>query len=90
MLTVVYYLGSTNRISGFAYNTDKKTFKEFVITAKEWLNNRSNFKLPSDEPNGIDYFMPTLSDVDGRRMRLERLGFTRDDNMVLDFGIFTR
>ena len=82
MRIINYYRGSTDKLSGFVYDTDAKTYKEFAIAGKDWTeeyvkNNtyysrhKKNFKIPAD----IDYFFPTKSKfIAHRASRCRRAG----------------
>ncbi len=94
MRIINYYRGSTDKLSGFVYDTETKTYKEFAIAGKNWTeeytkNNtyysrhKKNFKIPAD----IDYFFPTKTDMTHRLETIKKLKFKKDDKMVLDFGV---
>ena len=96
MKIINYYRGSTDRLSGFVYDTDNNTYKEFTLAGNVWTeeikkgNNiysvsKKAFKLPAD----IDYFFPTKSDMSTKLTDIKNLGFTEDAGMILDFGVCT-
>lgn len=102
MIICNYYRGGTDKLSGFVYDTEKKTYKEFTIVGEDWTDtvrkkapykyigeriysvHKPGFKVPGD----ISYFFQTKSDMTDRLETIKQLGFTKDDVMILDFGIF--
>ena len=84
-----YYRGGTDRISGFVYNTDNKTFKSFIFSASKWLNEDGTYKFGFKTPGDIKYFFQTLRLLNDTLSELQYIGFKEDNNMPLDFGIFT-
>lgn len=95
MLISNYYRGSTDRLSGFIYDTDKKIFKTYSLKSSDWVDEYqdkgctwSKVKPGWKDPADIDYFFPTKSDVEMRLIRIKQLGFKKDTSMVLDFGLF--
>ena len=94
MRIINYYRGGTDKLSGFVYDTDTKTYKEFAIAGKDWTENfkkdntlysrhKKNFKIPAD----IDYFFPTKGDMTKRLDTIKKLKFKKDNKMILDFGV---
>ena len=89
-----YYCGSTDKISGFVYDTEQRTYKEFTVREQEWIQEKPNglteiipgFHIPGE----IEYFFQTKRDMLFRIDRIKKLGFTEDAEMVLDFGTFNR
>lgn len=101
MVICNYYRGGTDKLSGFVYDTEKKTYKEFVIQGKDWtqeVRNKAPYNYIGENiysaapgfvvPGDIDYFFQTKLDMSSRLETIKHLGFTKDDMMVLDFGIF--
>ena len=95
MIICNYYRGGTDKLSGFVYDTEKKTYKEFSIQGKDWTRDfkkdNNIYSVPVsgfNNPGDIDYFFPTKADMTSRLETIKQLGFTRDDVMILDFGIF--
>ena len=98
MLITNYYRGGTERLSGFTFDTEKKTYKSFVIPAKEWshewVDNKGNvmsaplknFKTPGD----VYYHFGTKAELDEKLSAIKRLKFKEDTTMVLDFGTTKR
>ena len=89
-----YYRGSTDRLSGFAFDTEKKAYKEFSLSANDWVTfkrykqhlisePKEGFKQPCD----IGYFFQTRRELDEKLHDLIVLGFKEDESMVLDFGV---
>ena len=95
-----YYRGATDKVSGFAYDTEAKTYKEFSIQGKDWtreavgvdefgrkrscIMTKEGFRLAGD----IACSFQTKWDMEIRLDDIKELGFTEDTAMVLDFGIF--
>ena len=91
MLITNYYRGGTDRVSGFVFDTEKKIYKEFVFKGKEWRDRNTydfidGFKMYGD----LQYFFPTLRDMEHQLVQIRVLNFKEDPSMVLDFGIFTK
>ncbi len=75
-----YYLDSTGKITGFVYDTEAKTYKDFVLEPDEW--SPETIKLPSS----MEYFFPTLGTLNACQKKLKTLGFVEDNNMQLSFA----
>lgn len=98
MLITNYYRGGTERLSGFTFDTEKKTYKSFVIPAKEWshtwVDKRGNIiSAPLDgftTPGDVYYYFNTKTELDEKLSAIRRLKFKEDTTMVLDFGITKR
>ena len=95
MLIANYYRGGTDRLSGFVYDTKKKTFTTYSIKGIDWVEEYqdkgclwSKPKTGWKEPADISYFFPTKSDMKECLTRIKQLGFKEDTSMVLDFGLF--
>lgn len=95
MIITNYYRGGTDRLSGFTFDTEMKTYKEFVIPGKLWTKEyvrRDRVMVGPmdgfDNPGDLDYYFPTLTEVHMKLNDIKRLGFKEDKDMVLDFGIF--
>jgi len=93
MLISNYYRGSTELVSGFIYDTEKRTYKTFQLKAKEWSHTwrkgnyiksgpLKDFKNPAD----ITYYFPSKSEMEMKLIDIQKLGFTEDNSIVLDFG----
>ena len=94
MLICNTYWGGTDRLSGFVYDTEKKTYKEFSLAGETWAYSyiqkgniyshcKDGFKLPAD----IEYAFGTKSEMKSKLFDIQQLGFKEDTNMVLDFGL---
>lgn len=92
MVITSYYRGSSDRLSGVTFDTEKKTFKTWVLKANEWcheyrkgntLYSKANddFKAPGD----LQYYHQYKSELDTKVVELQRLGFVEDTTMVLTF-----
>ena len=89
------YRGCTDRLSGFTYDTDRKTYKVYSLHGKEWTREekreRALWSFPKDgwrEPGDINYCFPTKFDMELHLEIIKELGFAEDKEMALDFGIF--
>lgn len=92
MIITNYYRGSTDRLSGFVFDTDKKTYKEFVIPGKIWTEDKGDkicTKDGFDPPGDLQYYFRTLTEMQWKLDDVRKMGFKEDKNMILDFGIFT-
>ena len=96
MLINNYYRGGTDRISGFVYDTEKKTYKNYVMTSDKWtdvkitvggkiIKTKKGFKVPVE----ISYYFSTKQEMEMMLNLLKTLGFREDPAINLDFGIFT-
>ena len=98
MLITNYYRGSTDRLSGFTFDTEMKVYKTFVIPAKEWSHEwiDKNHNLMSGPlkgfttPGDVYYYFRTKTELDEKLTQLKRLKFKEDKTMILDFGIFKK
>ena len=106
MLISNYYRGGTERLSGFIYDTEKKTYKEYSLKANEWSHEYEREKdcgygrkvteylsgpLPDfKDPADISYYFNTKSEMEIKLHEIQRLGFTEDTTMVLDFGTIVK
>ncbi|ADL36099.1 hypothetical protein bpr_II161 (plasmid) [Butyrivibrio proteoclasticus B316] len=94
MLINTYYKGATDKVTGFVYDTDRKSFKDYSFVSSEWLTIKGreeeaveNFKMCGD----MCYFMPTLKVLNQQRNELVNFcSFFEAADMVLDFGAFTK
>lgn len=92
MIITNYYRGSTDKLTGFAFDTDRKTYKEFAIPGKIWTDDKGNRISPKngfDTPGDLDYYFRTLTEMQWKLDDVRKMGFEEDKNMILDFGIFT-
>ena len=83
-----YYRGGTDRITGHIFDTEKKTYKRFILKEADWIDKttdriKKGFKFEAD----IEYYRATLSEVENNLSRLISLGFTADNAEKLTFGI---
>lgn len=96
MLIINYYRGGTDRLSGFIFDTEKKIYKEFCLPADTWSEEytkdntyysrpKKKFKAPGD----ISYYFQTKWEMESKMVEIRKLGFKKNDNMVLDFGVCT-
>ena len=98
MLITNYYRGGTERLSGFTFDTEKKTYKSFVIPAKEWshtwVDKKGNIMSAALDgfttPGDVYYYFNTKAELDEKLSAIRRLKFKEDTTMVLDFGITKR
>ena len=95
MQIATYYRGGTDKITGFVFDTDEHSYKTFYINKDEWTEythrfschmRKENFKMAGD----IEYHMETKGDVDRQLSKIEALGYSVDNTMILDFGIFKK
>ena len=95
MQIATYCKSKTDKIKGFVFDTEECSYKMFDINSDDWkeyLNKfgchikKENFKMAGD----IVYRMDTIVDVSLQLSKIEALGYSADDTMVLDFGIFKR
>lgn len=95
MLIMNFYRGCTDRLSGFVYDTEKKDYKEFSLSGKEWVENymkddyffsraKKEYKSPAD----IEYGFQTKADMEIKLNEIKRLGFKQNKTMSLDFGVY--
>ena len=86
----VSYRGSSDKLSGFVFDTEKKTYATFVINGKDWTRSEMKktdrgvymYSYPKkgfDTPGDIHFDERTLADV-------EKLGFKETDDAI-GFGI---
>ena len=87
-----YYCGGTGKVTGFFYDTEKKTYKSLSFNRDEWFDEKTDLIKPEfKRPGDIEYHFPTLVDLEIQEKRLRRqVGFVEDPDMVLDFGAFRR
>jgi hypothetical protein len=80
-----------NTLSGFAFDTEKKTYKTFKIEKSLWLNMKpcsnlfaakKNFKMPG----ALNYELKDIKECNSYMDELEKSGFVTDSRMALDFG----
>ena len=93
MFITNYYRGSTNKLTGFTFDTERKKYKEFVLAPKDWTNTIDYYSIKKDGfemPGDLSYYFPTKSEMSGKLEQLKQLGFVEDQNMILDFGIFRK
>ena len=96
MLISTYYRGETNKVSGFTFDTEEKTYKEYSFKESEWLfedkNHNMHWKTGFDPDMSADiaYFTPTFGDMQSYLTHIQNKGFIEDKNMILDFGCFKK
>lgn len=66
-----YFRGATDKVTGFTYDTERKTYTDFVLKSNEW--DPKTIKLPGD----VKYFFPTLRDLKNCKKQIIQLGFVR-------------
>ena len=95
MLISNYYRGVTDKLSGFVYDTEKKTYKKFVVKGKDWTDEYvqngyiySKIKSGWKEPSDISYTFSSKGDMELKLCEIKQLNFTEDKSMKLDFGLF--
>ena len=95
MQIATYYKSRTDNITGFVFDTEECSYKMFNVTRDDWKEysnkfgchmKKENFKMAGD----IAYYMETIVDVSRQLFKIEALGYSADDSVVLDFGIFKR
>lgn len=93
----VSYRGSSDKLSGFVFDTEKKTYATFVINGKDWTRSEMKktdrgvymYSYPKkgfDTPGDIHFDERTLADVEGYLYQVEKIGFKETDDAI-DFGI---
>ena len=94
MLINNYFRGSTDKLSGFVYDTEKKTYREYVLKAEVWSEeywkNNTLYSSPKKkfkDPADISYFFPTKTDMLKRLETIKKLKFKEDVKMILNFGV---
>ena len=93
MLISNYYCGTTNKISGFVYDTDRKTYKEYTLSEDEVFN--ADGKVCHmwhgwKEPADISYAFRTKNDMLNQLSKIKNLGFKENQFMRLDFGLYEK
>ena len=90
-----YCKSRTDKITGFVFDTEECSYKTFDVNRDDWEEysikfgchiKKENFKMAGD----IAYRMETIVEVGSQLSKIEALGYSVDDDMVLDFGIFKR
>lgn len=97
MIICNYYRGNTDRLTGFIFDTEKKTYKKFLIKGSDWTETYyrkdrkswfstclDGFKIPAD----ISYYFVTLTECESKLGEIKKLGFIEDNDITLDFNIF--
>ena len=88
-----YYCGSTDKVSGFLFDTEKKTYKEYELTADKWREQKGKKIVTKDGfhlPCPINYYFRTKYEMELQRDHIiENQKLKKDDKMILDFGIMT-
>lgn len=89
-----YYRGGTDRLTGFVFNTELKTYKRFQIKTDIWTEtyykDNVEFSRPLKEfktPADIYYYFNTLTECFDKLNEIKELGFAEDETMKLDFGV---
>ena len=96
MKIVNWYCGGTDRLTGYMFDTESKTYKQFCLKgetwAVSWKQGNNFYSGPKDgfkDPGDLAYYFPTLWECMRKLEELKKLGFTEDNDIVLDFGILT-
>lgn len=87
MTISTYYRGGTDRVSGFIFDVESMSYKEFIFGWKMWIESgypKKGFKMVGD----LQYHTQTFGDMIDKLEAIQNLGFIEDKNMILDFGIF--
>lgn len=88
-----YYYGCTGKLTGFVFDTEKRTYKRYELKSKEWERDCGNKFYPQigfHSPGDIEYYFTALWRCNDRLEEIICLGFEADETMELDFGIFKR
>ena len=92
MIITSYYRGSSDLLSGVTFDTEKKTFKTWVLKAVElshtYRKGNTLYSVPNDDfeaPGDIQYYHRYKHELDTKVVELQRLGFVEDTTMVLTF-----
>ena len=95
MTILNYYRGGTDRLTGFLFDTDRKTYRTFMLKAQDWaMEWKEGNKLYSGpkpgwkKPGDSHYWFLNLYQCNEKLHEIQSLGFTEDNTMPLDFGIF--
>ncbi len=90
MLITNYYKGANENVTGITFDTEKKTYKNFVLKKEDWsiedekyINIKEGFKIAGD----INYYFNTKKELLEIINNLKTLEFKEDKEMVLDFGV---
>lgn len=90
MLITNYYKGSNENVTGITFDTEKKTYKNFVLKKEDWsiedekyINIKEGFKITGD----INYYFNTKKELLELVNNLKILEFREDNEMILDFGV---
>jgi len=85
-----YYQGETNKLSGFVYDTEARTYKEFSVNGKDWVDTNGMAKGGFFLPENIHYRFGTKWEMESKLADIKLLHFTKDNTMVINFGILER
>ncbi len=90
-----YYRGTTDKLTGFVFDTESKTYKEYKLNADQWSKTvkgtREIYVVPRDSfvtPGDISYYFRTKEELKRQLEVIKSLGYKTDDGIRLDFGAF--
>lgn len=92
MLITSYYRGATDKVSGVTFDTEKHTFKTWLLEPDEWSHTykkgNSVYSIANDDfamTGDIDFYHAHKYDLNKTIEKLKALGFIEDDTIVLNF-----